>query len=165
MSDAIYGMPGAGPWMAPLVIGLVALGLGAWSLAVRVWRKRQPRAHMPLSWPSKSQDRLRHPLTPGEVVCLCGSTRFKEQLLQEAQRLTLQGDLVVMPHVFGHADGLELSPEVKDELDGLHLTKIELADSVRVVDVGGYVGPSTQAEIRFALKLGRPVSFYSETHP
>lgn len=90
------------------------------------------------------------------VVCLCGSARFAEQLADAARRLTAEGMIVVAP-VF--LEGPPLGAEARDGLDRLHRRRIDLADRVLVVDPGGYVGPSTAAEIGYALRVGRRVEF------
>jgi hypothetical protein len=56
------------------------------------------------------------------------------------------------------ADGDE-STAGKQGLDQVHLRKIELADEVLVVNVGGYVGSSTLREIAHAVGLRKPVRF------
>ena len=97
------------------------------------------------------------PSTP-EVVCLCGSTRFKKQFEQANRHYTRQGWIVLAPGVFGHADGIELSEDEKAALDKLHLAKIDAASLVVVVtDHAGYVGDSTKAEILYALRKGTAI--------
>jgi hypothetical protein len=93
-----------------------------------------------------------------EIVCICGSIRFADQMRVANRDLTLAGAIVVAP---GEADEV-LSDEQKVALDALHLRKIDLADRVLVVNPGGYVGESTNREIAYARALGKPVSF---THP
>ena len=53
---------------------------------------------------------------------------------------------------------------MKAALDMLHLRKIDLADRVLIVNVGGYVGPSTQEEIRYAYRHGKVVQWYDPAH-
>ena len=45
----------------------------------------------------------------------------------------------------------------KEELDRLHKRKIDLADEVLVLNVGGYVGSSTRSEVEYAALTGKPV--------
>ena len=49
--------------------------------------------------------------------------------------------------------------EVKAGLDALHRHRINLADEVLVLNVGGYIGTSTAAEIAYAQALGKPVRY------
>jgi hypothetical protein len=53
------------------------------------------------------------------------------------------------------------SSHLKEQLGGLHLQKIRMADEVYVVDPGGYVGESTRREIAYAESLGKPVRYLS----
>lgn len=94
-----------------------------------------------------------------EVVCLCGSTRFKDEYRAENQRLTMNGKIVLSVGLFGHADGIEFSDAQKKMLDELHKRKIDLADQVHVINPGGYIGDSTQSEIEYAEDTGTPVSY------
>lgn len=80
------------------------------------------------------------------VVCLCGSLRFQELFLSERRRLTALGVIVLAPEAIGE----ELTPSTRAALGELHLRRIDLADEVRVVSAGGYVGPATRREIEYA---------------
>jgi hypothetical protein len=97
-----------------------------------------------------------------KIVCLCGSTRFMEQFFEEGWRLTLGGVIVLSVGVCTHAEhhGAEaLGPEVVEKLDELHLRKIDLADEVRILNVGGYIGESTKRELAYAREHGKLVTF------
>jgi hypothetical protein len=98
-----------------------------------------------------------------EIVCICGSTRFAEEMAVANRDLTFAGAIVVAPGVFGRTDGGgaggPITQEQKTALDALHLRKIDLADRVLVVNPGGYVGESTSREIAYARETGKPVSF------
>ena len=97
-----------------------------------------------------------------EIVCICGSTRFVDEMRAANRELTFAGVIVVAPGVFlraeDHQDAL-LTNEQKAALDALHLRKIDLADRVLVVNPGGYIGESTSREIAYAHATGKPISF------
>ena len=99
------------------------------------------------------------------IVCLCGSTRFKDEINAANARLTMQGALVISLGVFGHTDLPDRdwttgASDDKRMLDNLHRRKIDLADEVLIVsDETGYFGESTQGEIRYALEHGKPVRY------
>jgi hypothetical protein len=44
-----------------------------------------------------------------------------------------------------------------ERMDELHLRKIDLADEIFVVDIGGYVGESTSRELEYAESRGLPI--------
>jgi hypothetical protein len=95
------------------------------------------------------------------IVCLCGSTRFKQEFIRANFRETMAGKIVLTVGWFSHADGELYTPteQEKRDLDQLHLRKIDLCDEVLVINPGGYIGDSTRREIAYARKLGKPVHF------
>ena len=44
-------------------------------------------------------------------------------------------------------------------LDDMHLRKIDLADEIFVINVGGYIGESTRREIAYAEKIGKKINY------
>ena len=100
------------------------------------------------------------------IVCLCGSTRFWREFQRASLRETLAGRIVLS---IGAASGTDDEhfgnlprPEydrIKAMLDDLHLRKIELADEVLVLNVGGYIGESTSRELKHAQRLGKTIRF------
>lgn len=91
-----------------------------------------------------------------KVICICGSTRFSNEIADANRKLTLAGAIIVAPAVFQHR-GDAITTDQKRALDELHLKKIDLADAVFVVDPGGYIGESTRREIAHAESTGKPV--------
>jgi hypothetical protein len=99
------------------------------------------------------------------VITLCGSTRFKEQFLEVQKRLTLEGNIVISVGLFGHSGDDEVwTPGTKEMLDDMHKRKIDMADGIFVINVGGYIGSSTRSEIEYALSMGKTVR-YLEDNP
>ena len=48
---------------------------------------------------------------------------------------------------------------VAEHFDNLHLRKIDMSDSVFVLNVEGSIGDSTKREIAYAEKLGKPITY------
>lgn len=95
-----------------------------------------------------------------KVVTLCGSTRFKEQFMETQKRLTLDGCIVISVGLFGHSGDDDVwKPGVKEMLDDMHLCKIDMADEIFVINVGGYIGESTKREIAYAEQKGKKVNY------
>jgi len=86
----------------------------------------------------------------GKIVTISGSTKFKEEMLIQERRLTLEGYVVLPLSVFSHADSENLSKEDLDMLFENHLKKIRMCDILFVVDVNQYIGENTQKEIDYA---------------
>ena len=98
-----------------------------------------------------------------KVITLCGSTRFKDEFLEAQKRLTLEGNIVISVGLFGHSgDDVVRTEGVKDMLDRQHLAKIDLADEIFVINVGGYIGDSTRREIAYAEFKGKTISYLEE---
>ena len=104
------------------------------------------------------------------VITLCGSTRFKEQFLEAQKRLTLEGNIVISVGLFGHSGDNEVWEDMdegartrtKEMLDDMHKRKIDMADEIYVINVGGYIGSSTRSEIDYAKATGKPVRYLEE---
>ena len=99
------------------------------------------------------------------IVCLCGSTRFKDTWIAYTQRLEMAGIVVLGVSHYTQAEGKELSDEDKTNLDELHMRKIDVSDFVLVLNVNGYIGWSTGNEIDHAMCLGKPVFYISPLSP
>lgn len=102
-----------------------------------------------------------------EIITLCGSTKFKETFEEINKQLTAQGKIVLSVGVFGHSLTSEekatfFSEDVKKELDLLHFDKIDMSNSIYVINQGGYIGDSTKKEIEYAQKKGKNI-YYLES--
>ena len=49
--------------------------------------------------------------------------------------------------------------KTKEMLDDMHKRKIDMADEIFVINVGGYIGSSTRSEIDYAVATGKPVHY------
>lgn len=110
-----------------------------------------------------SHQRAAEPRAEGErptIVCLCGSTRFIDAFHAANRRESLAGRIVLTVEIARSEDDAEhnaTDPERKRFLDELHLRKIDLADEILVLNVGGYVGASTRREWQYAIRSGKRV--------
>ena len=98
-----------------------------------------------------------------KVITLCGSTKFKEQYLEAQKQLTLEGNIVISVGLFGHSGDDEVwTEDTKAMLDDMHKRKIDMADEIFVINVGGYIGESTRSEIQYAIETGKDVRYLKE---
>lgn len=112
------------------------------------------------------------------VVCLCGSTRFYTEFQRAYFDETMAGKIVLSVGFYPHAEGQQratwhrpdsdlmrhgetvgITPDQKEHLDFLHLRKIDLADEVLILNVGGYIGESTRRELEYAQRHGKRIRF------
>ena len=102
------------------------------------------------------------------VVCLCGSTRFRDAFDEANYTETMAGKIVLSVGFFMHASGnrhgeaIGATPEQKVALDELHKRKIDISDEVLILNVGGYIGESTRSELNYAISHGKKVTFLEE---
>lgn len=95
-----------------------------------------------------------------KVITLCGSTRFKDEFIQEQKRLSLEGNIVISVGLFGHSGDNEVySDGVKEMLDDMHKRKIDMADEIFVINKNGYIGSSTRSEIEYAIRTNKVVNY------
>ena len=105
-----------------------------------------------------------------KIITLCGSTRFKDEFMEAQKRLTLDGNIVISVGLFGHSGDNEVwenmdegtLTKTKEMLDDMHKRKIDMADEIFVINVGGYIGSSTRSEIDYAMASGKPVHYLEE---
>lgn len=121
-------------------------------------------------------DALAHTMSPisarPTVVCLCGSTRFSQAFQEANLRETLAGRIVLTigcdmrsdAELFARMTEDERA-KVKRDLDELHKRKIDLADQVLILNVGGYIGESTRSELEYATARGKRVRYLEEAQP
>ncbi|HZM83797.1 MAG TPA: hypothetical protein VFC19_49395 [Candidatus Limnocylindrales bacterium] len=98
------------------------------------------------------------------IVVLCGSTRLGDAFRKANLDETLAGRIVLSigcdmrtdADLFADRTEADMA-KVKARLDELHKRKIDLADEVLVLNVGGYIGESTRSEIAYAQAQGKPI--------
>lgn len=93
------------------------------------------------------------------IVCLCGSTKFKDTFIKEYENETLEGRIVLSVGIFNHANNLNLSKDTEHKLDELHKRKIDLADEVLFLNKNGYLGDSTIEELNYTYNTQKKIRF------
>lgn len=99
-----------------------------------------------------------------KIVCLCGSTKFWKVFAEEGLRLTLEGHIVLdgapgpAASEIAHSTLAE-GRRLHAQMEVLHFRKIDLADEILVLNVGGYIGESTEREIIYAESTGKVVRY------
>ena len=97
-----------------------------------------------------------------KIITICGSYKFKEVMARVAESMTLAGNCVLMPNELTRRGKEDYTEEEARMIDLMHKEKIRISDAILVVNVGGYIGKSTQSEIEFAKSLGKEVVYYSD---
>jgi len=116
------------------------------------------------------------PLGFPTIVCLCGSTRFFDTFHRINLEETLAGKIVlsigcdtksdqdlIEAIASGEITGSKWPMGAKEKLDWLHLRKIELANVVDILNVGGYIGESTSRELQYARELHKSIYWLEQS--
>lgn len=102
------------------------------------------------------------------LVCLCGSSRFVDIMaviawLLERDENKIALSLHLLPRWYPNAPEHHLAEAegVAEQMDELHLRKIDIADEIFVIDWNGYIGESTSKEIAYAQEQNKPIRYIS----
>ena len=84
----------------------------------------------------------------------------------------MEGNIVISVGLFGHSGDQEVwenmdegtLTKTKEMLDDMHKRKIDMADAIYVINVGGYIGQSTKSEIAYAKAHGKKLEYLEKTH-
>ncbi len=101
-------------------------------------------------------------LITGQILTLCGSTRFKNEFEEWNKRLTEQENIVLSVVWFTHADRHVITEQEKQIFDKMHKRKIDLSNAIFVINPNGYIGESTRSEIDYAVQTGKKVYYMSD---
>ena len=97
-----------------------------------------------------------------KVITVCGSYKFKKEMIDIAEKLTLEGNCVLMPNELSRNSKDDYTLEEALMIDKMHKEKIKLSDAILVVNVNGYIGSSTKSEIEYAKNLNKEIMYYTD---
>lgn len=96
-----------------------------------------------------------------KIITICGSLRFKDEILDIAMKMELAGNCVLCP-IIPVGDKDAYSENDLEMLAKMHKEKIHLSDAILVVNVNNYIGDTTKDEIEYAKSLGKSIMYYSD---
>ena len=96
-----------------------------------------------------------------KIITLCGSLKFKHEMMIVAEKMALEGNCVLTP-TYPVLENYEKTDEQLLKLKEEHFKRIELSDAILVVNVNNYIGNSTNLEIDYAKKLGKEIIYYTD---
>lgn len=94
-----------------------------------------------------------------KIITLCGSLKFKKEMMEIAEKMALDGNCVLTP-IYPVLENYKRTDRQLELLKEAHFKKIELSDSILVVNINNYIGNSTNLEIEYAKKLGKEIIYY-----
>ena len=96
-----------------------------------------------------------------KIITICGSMKFQKEMMEIAEKMALSGDCVLTP-VYHVLEDIKITKEQLQKIKEEHLKRIELADTIFVVNKDDYIGDSTKLEIEYANKLGKEIIYYTD---
>ena len=94
-----------------------------------------------------------------KIITICGSLKFKSEMIAVAEKLELQENAVITPIYPTNSNKDAYTDEQVDILDKMHKEKIKISDAIYLVNAGGYIGTSTKSEIEYAKSLGKEILY------
>lgn len=93
-----------------------------------------------------------------KVVTLCGSMRFYKELQEIAIELETKYECCAITPIFDTKT--ELDGSAIEKLSKAHYKKIDIADAVYIVNIGGYIGKSVPEELRYAQRHNKEIIYH-----
>lgn len=97
-----------------------------------------------------------------KVITVCGSYKFKKEMIEITEKMTLKGNCMLTPNELAKSDKNAYTKEEALMIDKMHKEKIKLSDAILVVNVNNYIGNSTKSEIEFAKSLNKEIIYYTD---
>ena len=94
-----------------------------------------------------------------KTYTICGSMRFEKEMKKIAYDLETSKGYNILQCVYCEENVVPTEEELV-RLAEVHYRKIDLADSIYVVNIDGYIGASVKSEIKYAEKLGKEVLYH-----
>ena len=95
------------------------------------------------------------------VIVFSGSMKFFDQMIRIARKFSANGKIVLLPFKIP-SERLNITDEELKMLKNIHRQRMDMADSMFVVDIEGYIGNETKDEIEYAKNIGLEIDYYSD---
>lgn len=94
-----------------------------------------------------------------KIVMMCGSSKFKNEILEQQKLLTLDGYMVLTDGVFEHSDNINIQSDERLLLNKIHEEKLLISDTIFVINKDNYIGDGTKNDIEFAKKHNKKIMY------
>ena len=82
-----------------------------------------------------------------KIITVCGSYKFKKEMLEITEKLALQGNCMLTPIELSKPNKEAYTEKEAEILDKMHKEKIKLSDAILGVNVNDYIGNSTKTRV------------------
>ena len=107
-----------------------------------------------------------------KIVVMCGSSRFVDIMavcawIIEREEKAISMGLHLLPEWYCNnniPDHLAEHEGVAEQMDNLHLRKIDISDEIFVINCNDYIGDSTKREIEYAKSLNKKIRWFTHDY-
>ena len=96
-----------------------------------------------------------------KVITICGSLKYQKEIMEQSEKLALE-DNCVLSIVYPTHDLTHYTEEQIERLGKMHKQRIDMSDSIFVVNVDGYIGSKTQSEIEYAKQQKKEILYLEQ---
>lgn len=97
-----------------------------------------------------------------KIITVCGSLKFKDEIMKVTEKMALQGNCMLSMIYPTNSDIKSYTEEEKEILGKMHKERIKISNAILVVNVNNYIGSSTQSEIELAKNLNKEIIYYTD---
>lgn len=96
-----------------------------------------------------------------KVVTICGRMKFEDKMIKIALELERKYGWCVLQCVYDF-DNTNITQKELKSIKTAHFKRISISDAIYVLNIDGYIGKSTQAEIKFAQQHNKQIYYYEK---
>ena len=96
-----------------------------------------------------------------QILTICGSMKFEKEMKIISWSLECDYGFNVLQCIYNENNDSVTDYQLEN-LKQSHFSKIDLSDSIYVVDINNYIGESVQKEISYAQSKGKNILYHSE---
>lgn len=97
-----------------------------------------------------------------KIVTICGSSKFKDEILTAYEDLTMRNYIVLMNAIFQDGADINVLKSEMKQLNDLHMEKITISDAIFVVNKDGVIDDETKLQIEYAKEHNKEIMYLEE---
>lgn len=95
-----------------------------------------------------------------KIITICGSSKYKNIILEKYKDLTLNGYMVFIDGIFKEADNIDINEFEAEINDDIFKEKILISNSLYVINKDKYIDDRTNKFILYAKSLNKEILYY-----
>lgn len=97
-----------------------------------------------------------------KIITVCGSLRYKKEIMEITEKLTLLGHCTLSPIFPADPYKNSYTDDERNMLGAMHKERIKISDAILVADIDNYIGDTTMSEIELAKALNKEIIYYTD---